>query len=301
MLHVNDIKHYFSNLQQTICLALEKVECEKTFQKFPWQHTGIVRGEGRTAVLEGGKCIEKGGVNVSHVFGDALPPSSTEGLRRPTGDQAFQALGISLILHPENPYVPTVHMNLRFFKEENSDSPLWWFGGGMDLTPCYGFEEDARHWHQTLQTVCAPFGSEVYPTFKKNCDDYFYLKHRKEPRGIGGIFFDDLNEWGFENCFAFTKHVGDCFLSAYLPIVNRRSRLPFGKRGKQFQAFRRGRYVEFNLIIDRGTLFGLQTEGRTESILMSLPPTAEWRYNWHPEPNSPEAALEAFLKPRDWV
>uniref|UniRef100_UPI002FDC819E oxygen-dependent coproporphyrinogen oxidase n=1 Tax=Pelomicrobium sp. TaxID=2815319 RepID=UPI002FDC819E len=243
----------------------------------------------------------------SHVYGSGLPPSASA--RRPElAGRAFQAMGLSLVLHPRNPYVPTVHMNVRFFCAQDSHGqaadtePVWWFGGGMDLTPYYGFEEDARHFHATCRKALLPFGPEYYPRFKRWCDEYFYLRHRGEPRGIGGIFFDDLNEGGFGHCFALTKSVGAHFLEAYLPIVERRRGLAYGERERDFQAYRRGRYVEFNLVYDRGTLFGLQSGGRTESILMSLPPLVRWRYAWTPAPGTPEARLyEEFLKPRDWV
>jgi coproporphyrinogen III oxidase len=246
--------------------------------------------------------FEKAGVNFSEVSGNRLPPSATA--QRPElAGRGFQALGVSLVIHPRNPYVPTSHANVRFFVAElDGHAPVWWFGGGFDLTPYYGFREDAVQWHRTAWEACAPFGPGVYPRFKRWCDEYFYLKHRNEPRGIGGLFFDDLNEWGFDDCFAFTRSVGDHFPLAYLPIVRRRKDTAFGDREIAFQHYRRGRYVEFNLVYDRGTLFGLQSGGRTESILMSLPPRVSWRYDWQPEPGSPEAELyETFLKPRDWI
>jgi coproporphyrinogen III oxidase len=249
-----------------------------------------------------GAVLEQAGVGFSNVFGPGLPPSAT--VNRPDlAGRGFEALGVSLVFHPKNPYAPTCHMNVRFFiAEKEGEEPVWWFGGGFDLTPYYGFEEDAVHWHATAREACAPFGPEVYPRYKKWCDEYFFLRHRGEPRGIGGLFFDDLNEWGFERSFAFLRSVGDHFLPAYLPILRRRRDIPHGERERDFQLYRRGRYVEFNLVYDRGTLFGLQSGGRTESILMSLPPLVRWRYNWHPEPGTPEARLyEEFLRPRDWA
>ena len=236
------------------------------------------------------------------MHGDSLPASATA--HRPElAGRSFQALGVSLVIHPENPYVPTSHANVRFFVAESTDAePLWWFGGGFDLTPYYGFDEDARHWHSVARASCEPFGKEVYPRFKRWCDEYFFLRHRNEPRGIGGLFFDDLNGWPFDECFAFLRSVGDHYLDAYRPIAARRKNTSYGERERKFQLYRRGRYVEFNLIYDRGTLFGLQSGGRTESILMSLPPLVEWRYDWHPEPGSPESRLyEDFLRVREWV
>lgn len=241
-------------------------------------------------------------MNFSHVFGDSLPPSASA--HRPElAGRGFQALGVSLVIHPENPYVPTSHANVRFFSAEKAgEEPVWWFGGGFDLTPYYANEEDCVHWHQVAHDACAPFGAEVYPKFKAWCDRYFHLKHRGEPRGIGGLFFDDLNEWDFDTSFAFMRAIGDAYIQAYLPIVQRRKLMPFGEREREFQAFRRGRYVEFNLVFDRGTLFGLQSGGRTESILMSLPPHVRWGYDWKPEPGSIEARLtEYFLTDRDWL
>ena len=249
-----------------------------------------------------GKVFEQAGVNFSHVTGKNLPSTATA--QRPELDEMdYEAMGVSLVIHPLNPYIPTTHMNIRFFiANHEKKQPVWWFGGGFDLTPYYGFEEDAVHWHETARTACKNFGDEVYPRYKKWCDEYFYLKHRQEPRGIGGLFFDDLNEWEFEKCFAFARSVGDHFLPAYIPIVRRRQNTDYGEKERNFQLYRRGRYVEFNLIYDRGTLFGLQSGGRTESILMSLPPQVRWQYNWQPEAGTPEAELyEKFLKPRDWV
>ena len=259
-------------------------------------------GGGRSRVLSDGAVFEQAGVGFSDVFGASLPPSASA--QRPElAGRSFEALGVSLVLHPLNPYAPTTHMNVRFFiAEKEGSDPIWWFGGGFDLTPYYGFEEDAVHWHRTAREACAPFGPEIYPSYKKWCDEYFFLRHRSEPRGIGGIFFDDVNEGGFERCFALLRSVGDHFLAAYLPILRRRKDISYGERERDFQLYRRGRYVEFNLVWDRGTLFGLQSGGRTESILMSLPPLVRWRYGWQPEPGTPEARLyEEFLKPRDWA
>ncbi len=292
------IKTYLLDLQDKICSALEKQEKAASFAEDNWQHAS--GGGGRTRILTG-ETIEQGGVNFSHVMGAKLPAAASAS-RPELAGCSFQALGISLVIHPQNPYIPTTHANLRFFIGErlNAD-PIWWFGGGFDLTPYYGFEEDCIHWHETAKAACQPFGAEVYPHFKKWCDDYFYLKHRQESRGIGGLFFDDLNAWGFEKCFAFMQSIGDHFLAAYLPIFERRRKTPFGERERFFQCYRRGRYVEFNLLYDRGTLFGLQSGGRTESILMSLPPEVKWRYNWQPEVGTPEEELyKKFLIPQDW-
>ena len=259
-------------------------------------------GGGRSRVMCNGQIFEQAGINFSHVFGNKLPESAT--VRRPqlTG-RKFQALGVSSVIHPLNPYVPTSHMNVRFFvAEKDNEVPVWWFGGGFDLSPCYGFKDDAKHWHTTAKNACADYGEDIYPRYKKWCDDYFYLNHRQEARGIGGLFFDDLNEWEFDKCFAFLHSVGDAFLPAYVPIVERRKDIEYDERQRQFQLYRRGRYVEFNLIYDRGTLFGLQSGGRTESILMSLPPLARWQYDWQPEPGSPEAELyDKYLIPGDWI
>ena len=301
MIDIDSIKVYLLRLQAQICAALQELDEALAPQQDAWQRAG--GGGGLSRVLSGGRLFEQGGVNFSHVHGEALPPAATA--RRPElAGRAFQALGDSLVIHPLNPYIPTTHMNVRFFiAEQAGAAPVWWFGGGFDLTPFYGFEADARHWHETARAACAGFGDETtYARKKKWCDDYFYLKHRQEPRGIGGLFYDDLNEWGFDACFAFMRSVGDHFLRAYLPIVRRRMRMDYGAREREFQLYRRGRYVEFNLIYDRGTLFGLQSGGRTESILMSMPPAARWEYNWQPEPGSPEAGLyDVFLKPRDWL
>ncbi|MCG6967923.1 MAG: oxygen-dependent coproporphyrinogen oxidase [Chromatiaceae bacterium] len=296
---IDSVKAYLLDLQERICDALA-TEDGDTFNEDSWDRPG--GGGGRSRVLEHGNVFEKAGVNFSHVYGDGLPPSATA--QRPElAGRSFQALGVSLVIHPCNPYVPTSHANVRFFIAERPGAdPVWWFGGGFDLTPYYGRGEDARHWHATAKAACDPFGDDVYPRFKQWCDDYFFIKHRSEPRGIGGLFFDDLNEWGFERSFAFMQSVGDHYIPAYLPIVRRRRTLPYGEQERDFQLYRRGRYVEFNLVYDRGTLFGLQTGGRTESILMSLPPLVSWRYDWHPQPGTPEAELyEVFLKPQDWL
>ena len=263
---------------------------------------GDLEGDGLSRLIEGGAVFERGGCNFSHVKGRALPPSATQHRPELAGAR-FEALGVSLVVHPRNPFVPTVHMNVRMLAAlpDNGDAPVTWFGGGMDLTPYYGFEEDAVHFHRTCRDALAPLGPELYPRFKNWCDEYFFLRHRNEPRGIGGIFYDDFSD-GFERGFALTQAVGGAFLDAYLPIVKRRRALPYGERERDFQAWRRGRYVEFNLVWDRGTLFGLQSGGRTESILMSLPPIVKWRYDWKPEPGSPEARLASdFLRPRDWA
>lgn len=294
------IRSYLLTLQDRISAAIEAEDGAARFREDSWERPE--GGGGRSRVLTGGSVFEQAGVGFSHVFGPGLPPSAT--VHRPEfAGRGFEALGVSLVFHPLNPYVPTTHMNIRFFiAEKEGEAPVWWFGGGFDLTPYYGYEEDAIHWHRTARETCAPFGPEVYPRYKKWCDEYFYLRHRKEPRGIGGIFFDDLNEWGFERCFELLQSVGDHLLAAYLPIVQRRKDMAYGERERDFQLYRRGRYVEFNLVWDRGTLFGLQSGGRTESILMSLPPLVRWRYDWHPEPGTPEARLyEEFLVPRDWV
>lgn len=298
---IERVKRYLMDLQDRICLALEGEEPDARFVEDAWRYESGMGG-GRTRVLADGKTLEQGGVNFSHVIGSSMPPSATA--HRPElAGRSFQAVGVSLVIHPRNPYVPTSHANVRFFMaEKENEAPIWWFGGGLDLTPYYPFEKDAIAWHQTAQAACQPFGEDVYPRFKKWCDEYFFLKHRNETRGVGGLFFDDLNEWGFERCFAFLRSVGDHYIAAYLPIVQRRKNTPYGERERDFQLYRRGRYVEFNLVYDRGTLFGLQSGGRTESILMSLPPIARWRYNWKPEADSPEEDLyENFLRPRDWL
>jgi coproporphyrinogen III oxidase len=295
------VKAYLLDLQDRICAALEAEEPAARFEEDTWTY-GNGSGGGRSRVLAGGQVLEQGGVNFSHVVGAALPPSATA--HRPElAGRSFQALGVSLVIHPLNPYVPTSHANVRFFlAEKDGEAPVWWFGGGFDLTPYYPFEEDAVHWHQTAREACTPFGADLYPRFKRWCDEYFFLKHRGETRGVGGLFFDDLNEGGFDRCFEFLRSVGDHYVPAYLPIVRRRKDTPHGERERDFQLYRRGRYVEFNLVYDRGTLFGLQSGGRTESILMSLPPLARWRYNWKPDPGSPEENLSLnYLKPREWL
>ena len=299
---INAVRQYLQSLQDKICAALEEVDGQQTFLQDDWQRDGSDGGGGRTRVLTDGAVFEQAGVNFSEVTGDDLPASATAN-RPELAGRSFKAMGVSLVIHPHNPYVPTSHANVRFFvAEKDGEEPIWWFGGGYDLTPYYGFEQDAIDWHQTAKTACEPFGEEVYPRYKKWCDDYFYLKHRDETRGAGGLFFDDLNEGGFEQCFKFLQAVGDSYIQAYLPIVKRRKDTPFGEQQRDFQLYRRGRYVEFNLVYDRGTLFGLQSGGRTESILMSLPPLVKWRYNWQPEVGSAEAELyEKFLKPREWL
>jgi coproporphyrinogen III oxidase len=297
---VEQVKAYLTDLQDRICAALRAADDGADFQEDSWQRPG--GGGGRSRVFSEGAVFEKGGVGFSHVFGTELPPSATA--HRPElAGAAWQALGVSLVVHPRNPYVPTSHANVRFFRAEKPGMvPTWWFGGGYDLTPYYGFEEDCVHWHATARAACQPFGEDIYPRYKRWCDEYFFLKHRNEARGIGGLFFDDLNEGGFERCFGFMRAVGDSYLDAYMPLVQRRQATPYGERERNFQLLRRGRYVEFNLVYDRGTVFGLQTGGRTESILMSLPPLVRWDYNWQPSPGSPEAALgERFLTPRDWA
>jgi coproporphyrinogen III oxidase len=297
---IEEVKSWLLSLQDRICTELQEEDCGAVFREDEWQRPE--GGGGRSRVLVDGAVFEKAGVNFSHVQGDSLPGSASA--HRPElAGRGFQAMGVSLVIHPHNPYVPTSHANVRLFVAEKPGSPpVWWFGGGFDLTPYYGFEEDCRHWHSVSREACAPFGDDVYPRYKKWCDDYFYLPHRHEPRGVGGLFFDDLNEWGFATSFAFVRAVGDAYLPAYRPIVQRRKDHAWGERERQFQLYRRGRYVEFNLVYDRGTLFGLQSDGRTESILMSLPPLVRWEYDYHPEPGSEEARLtEYFLQPRDWL
>ncbi len=294
------VKEYLLDLQRRICDELTEEDGGTTFIADSWQRAE--GGGGTSRVLENGSAFEKAGVNFSHVYGQGLPVSATA--HRPElAGRRFQALGVSLVIHPHNPYAPTSHANVRFFiAEKEGAPPVWWFGGGFDLTPYYGREADCEHWHRTAREACEPFGRDVYPRFKKWCDDYFFLKHRNEPRGIGGLFFDDLNEWGFERSFAFMRSVGDAYIKAYRPIVARRKNTPFGEVERDFQLYRRGRYVEFNLVYDRGTLFGLQTGGRTESILMSLPPLVKWRYDWRPTAGTAEAELyEKYLQPRDWL
>jgi coproporphyrinogen III oxidase len=292
-------REFFTGLQARIVQRLEEVDGAR-FRRDEWDRPE--GGGGLSCVMEEGNVLERGGVNYSHVFGGGLPASATAARPELSG-RSFEAMGVSLVLHPRNPYAPTVHLNVRFLeaRKEGAD-PVWWFGGGMDLTPYYGFGEDAAHFHQTCKNALSPFGEDYHPRFKKWCDEYFYLKHRKEPRGIGGIFFDDLSKPDFDTCFSLAKSVGDHFLEAYVPILERRLVMPYGDHERNFQAYRRGRYVEFNLVWDRGTLFGLQSGGRTESILMSLPPIVKWRYDWKPEPGSPEEKLYTdFLIGRDWV
>ena len=293
------VKEFLLELQQLIVERMQQVD-GKTFRRDGWERPE--GGGGLSCLVEEGNVLERGGVNFSHVKGEKLPPSASA--HRPElAGRRWEAMGVSLVMHPRNPYAPTTHMNVRFFvAEKDGEAPVWWFGGGMDLTPYYGFEEDATHFHAMCKRALDPFDSGYYPRFKQWCDEYFYLKHRKEPRGIGGIFYDDLAEGGFEQCLNLTESVGDHFLSAYVPILERRAELPYGERERDFQLYRRGRYVEFNLVFDRGTLFGLQSGGRTESILMSMPPLVKWRYDWQPEAGTPEAKLYSdFLRPRDWL
>lgn len=297
----NEVHRYLLGLQENICSALATEDGKQDFIRDEWQreHGG---GGGLTRVLTNGDVFEQAGVNFSHVQGKELPASATA--HRPElAGREFEAMGVSLVIHPHNPYIPTSHANVRFFiATKDGHDPIWWFGGGFDLTPYYGFVEDCVHWHTTARRACENFGPDVYPRYKKWCDDYFFLKHRNEPRGIGGLFFDDLNEGGFDQCFAFMRSVGDHYIDAYLPIVQKRRNTAYGERERNFQLYRRGRYVEFNLVYDRGTLFGLQTGGRTESILMSLPPVVNWRYNWKPEAGTAEAELyDTYLKPTDWL
>jgi len=297
---VHAVEDFLRSLQMRICASLEDVDRRETFRHDRWERPGGGGGESR--VMINGAVFEQAGVGFSHVFGEQMPPSATKG-RPELAGKAFQAMGVSLVLHPRNPYVPTTHANFRFFTTDGGvGEPVWWFGGGFDLTPYYPFFEDVVHWHRKARDACAPFGDDLYPRFKRWCDEYFFLKHRNETRGVGGLFFDDLNEAGFEHSFAFTRAVADQFLPAYLPIVKARHKHKFGERQREFQLYRRGRYVEFNLIYDRGTLFGLQSGGRTESILMSLPPRVRWEYNWSPESGTPEADLyENYLRARDWL
>ncbi len=294
------VKTYLLDLQDRICNALETEDRRARFVQDEW--TRLEGGGGRTRVLSDGAIFEQAGVGFSHVFGKNLPPSATA-LRPELAGRTFQAMGVSLVIHPLNPYVPTSHCNVRFFIAEKDDAePVWWFGGGFDLTPYYPFTEDAVHWHQTAKAACDLYDADYYARYKKWCDEYFFLKHRNETRGIGGLFFDDMSTRGFDHSFAFMRSIGDAYLDAYLPIVQRRRYTEYGERERDFQLYRRGRYVEFNLVYDRGTLFGLQSGGRTESILMSLPPLVKWRYNWRPEPGSPEARLYSdFLRPREWL
>ncbi len=291
------VEQYLSGLQEALVAALERLD-GSSFKRDSWKRAE--GGGGTSCVIEEGALFERGGVNFSRVEGAALPPSASASRPQLAG-RAYEAMGVSLVLHPRNPYCPTAHLNVRFFTTRQGD-PVWWFGGGMDLTPYYGFEDDARHFHGVCKAALDASGPEYYPRFKRWCDEYFFIRHRNEPRGIGGIFFDDFSEQGFEFSFRLARSVGDHFVAAYLPIMERRKDLPYGERQRDFQAYRRGRYVEFNLVYDRGTLFGLQSGGRTESILVSMPPRASWRYGWTPEPGSAEAKLYSdFLKPRDWT
>ena len=315
MIDPGALESYFTGLQARLVAAAEALEGASggRFRADAWEKESgqPLDGHGVTCIIEGGRVFERGGIAFSHVAGHELPASATA--KRPElAGRAFDAMGVSLVLHPENPYCPTAHMNVRCLLAHArpgvaGDTPVWWFGGGMDLTPYYPEIEDIRHFHAGCKAALAPFGEDVHARYKAGCDAYFFLKHRNEPRGVGGIFFDDLNEGGpggetpFERCFALTRAVGDAFAEAYLPIVARRQATPYGERERDFQAYRRGRYVEFNLVWDRGTLFGLQSGGRTESILMSLPPVVKWRYDWHAEPGSAEARLYDVLTPRDWV
>ena len=299
---IDAVRTYLTGLQTRIVTALEGCDGNR-FETDAWQRPE--GGGGITRVIEEGQVLERGGVLFSHVRGDRLPASASAHRQQIAG-RPFEAMGVSLVIHPRNPYVPTVHLHVRFFiafatNAPGQSEPIWWFGGGMDLTPYYPFEEDARHFHQVCKASLAAFGDDTHARYKKWCDDYFFLKHRNEARGVGGIFFDDLSEPGFERSFALMQSVGNAFTDAYVPIVERRKHLAWGERERDFQAYRRGRYVEFNLVFDRGTLFGLQSGGRTESILCSMPPVVRWRYNWHPEPGTPESKLYDFLKPRDWA
>ena len=293
------VETYLLGLQDRLCNTLEQ-EDGTPFREDTWERPE--GGGGRSRVLQDGPVLEQAGINFSHVQGQELPATASQ--RRPElAGRGFRAMGVSLVIHPRNPYAPTAHANVRFFIAEHPDAPpVWWFGGGFDLTPHYGFDADCRHWHATARAACEPYGADVYPRFKAWCDTYFHLPHRDEQRGIGGLFFDDLDEWGFDDCFAFMRAVGNHFEPAYLPILRARRDTPWGDRERAFQLYRRGRYVEFNLLFDRGTRFGIQSGGRTESILMSLPPLARWEYGHEPEPGSPEAELVArYLTPRDWL
>lgn len=293
------VKAFLLSLQDQICLSLENQDKRAVFEQDEWQREQ--GGGGRSRVLRQGSVFEQAGVNFSHVFGTKMPASATA--HRPElAGRSFEAMGVSLVIHPNSPYIPTSHANVRFFiAEKEGEAPVWWFGGGFDLTPFYPFEEDCQHWHNTAKHLCAPFGDDIYDQHKAWCDKYFFLPHRNETRGVGGLFFDDLNEWGFEQSFAYTQAVGNGFIDGYLPIVQRRQDIPYGEREREFQLYRRGRYVEFNLVYDRGTLFGLQSGGRTESILMSMPPLARWEYCYEPKVGSAEADLyENYLQPREW-
>lgn len=297
--HLERVKEYLLTFQDRLSDALTALDGDGRFHEETWNRPE--GGGGRSRVIEEGALFEKGGVNFSHVYGEKLPPSASAA-RPELAGRSFHAVGVSWVLHPRNPHVPTVHGNIRFFiADKAGEEPVWWFGGGYDLTPYYPYLEDVQHWHRVAKAACDSFGDDVYPRFKAWCDEYFFLKHRNETRGIGGLFFDDLNEWPFEECFAFQRSVGESFLEAFEPIARRRREVPFGEHEREFQSYRRGRYVEFNLVWDRGTLFGLQSGGRTESILMSMPPLARWKYQWTPQAGTEEARLQAFLEPRDWL
>ena len=300
MVDSSAVKEYLLDLQDRICQQLQDLEPTAKFREDAWDREG--GGGGRTRVIENGSVFEKGGVNFSHVYGTQLPPSATAA-RPELAGRSFEAMGVSLVIHPLNPLVPTSHANVRFFiAEQEGEEPVWWFGGGYDLTPYYGDTADCKQWHTTAKAACDPFGKDIYPRFKEWCDTYFHLKHRDEARGVGGLFFDDFNELGFDDSFALVRAIGDSYTEAYAPIVKKHAPRPYTEKQKNFQLYRRGRYVEFNLVFDRGTLFGLQSGGRTESILMSLPPQVSWQYDWHPEPGSEEAELyDTFLPTRDWV
>lgn len=298
-ININTVIEYLKGLQDHICEALEAADSHGKFIEDKWERAE--GGGGRTRVLTDGAIIEQGGVNFSVVSGDKLPPSATA--HRPElAGRKWQACGVSLVIHPKNPHIPTSHANVRFFiAEQEGEEPIWWFGGGFDLTPFYPELDDVKHWHQTAADLCAPFGDNVYAEHKKWCDEYFYLKHRDETRGVGGLFFDDLNDWDFDSCLAYIKAVGEGFVDAYIPLINKHKKTPYTEEQRQFQLYRRGRYVEFNLVFDRGTLFGLQSGGRTESILMSMPPLARWEYNYSPGAETDEAKLQGFLTPRNWL
>lgn len=297
---IKTIKHYLLGLQKDLCEGFEALDGKAQFLRDTWKRDS--GGGGLTCVMQDGAIFEKGGINFSHVYGDQLPLSASSH-RTEIAEASFEALGVSLVIHPKNPFIPTTHMNVRYFSAEKlNGETVWWFGGGFDLTPYYGFEEDCVHWHNTAKQACDPFGLDVYPRFKKWCDDYFYLKHRNEARGIGGLFFDDLNEWDFETSFNFMRSVGNHFSKAYFPLVEKRKNHPYTKKQREFQLYRRGRYVEFNLVYDRGTLFGLQSGGRTESILMSLPSEVRWGYQWQPQAGTEEVKLYTdFLPIKDWI
>lgn len=297
--NLDRVDGFLRDLQDRICAALATADGDTHFAEDAW--TRAAGGGGRTRILKNGAVFEQAGVNYSRVTGTALPASATAQRPQLSGRQ-WTACGVSLVIHPRNPYVPTAHANVRYFEaDKRGAEPVWWFGGGFDLTPFYPFDEDCVHWHKVARDLCAPFGADVYPRYKKWCDEYFYLKHRGETRGVGGLFFDDLNEWGFDQCLAFLQAVGNGFIDAYVPIVERRKATPYSEREREFQLYRRGRYVEFNLVYDRGTLFGLQSGGRTESILMSLPPRVRYEYGYAPEPGSTEARLAEYLRPREWL